>query len=377
MQTLVFEIGEKPVITLESIRGDLRLSGRQGDQIEIKAYSDDVDIAQEGDSLRINCPSDTLIFLPSESRIEGGSIGGDVRATNIRGEISLRTVGGDLSLRGVGSGSFETIGGDFHARKGTGNIQVDRVGSDAVVDRISGNVTLRHVGGDLRLRRVDGTIEISAGGDASVMLTTMGGKKLFLKAGGDLSCSLPGDASASVTLTAGGDVHLPGTIAIEEAGSSRKFVLGDGDTPVELVAGGDLWFQGEETSDSLAFADLGETIASQVETEVEAGIAEMEARLEALGAGMGTYSSDRIGEQVRRAVTRARRKAERGRKRAGRARRRAEKKTRSINFSLSGRPSRRAKVSEEERISILRMLENGTITVEEAEKLLQAIEGDL
>ena len=209
------------------------------------------------------------------------------------------------------------------------------------------------------------------------MLTTLGGEKLFLKAGGDLSCSLPGDASASVTVTAGGEVYVPGTIEVEESGSLKSFVLGDGDTQVELIAGGDLWFQGEEASDPFAFADLGETIASQVETEVEAGIAQMEARLEALGSGMGTYSSDRIGEQVRRAVTRARRKAERGRKRAERARRRAGKKSRSINLNLSGRPRKRTEVSEDERLSILRMLENGTITVEEAEKLLQAIEGGL
>jgi hypothetical protein len=32
-------------------------------------------------------------------------------------------------------------------------------------------------------------------------------------------------------------------------------------------------------------------------------------------------------------------------------------------------------VSEDERLSILRMLEKGTVTVEEAEKLLQALEG--
>lgn len=377
MQTLIFEVGEQPVVKLDSIRGDLRLSGRQEGHVEVKAYSDDVDIVQEGDLVTINCPSDCLIFLPSDSRVEGNSIGGDVRVTNIRGDVTLRTVGGDLSLRGFGRGVFETVGGDFHARKGTGDIQIDRVGSDAVIDRISGSVILRNVGGDLGLRRVDGTVEIDVGGDASVMFTTLVGKKLSLKAGGDLSCSLPGDASASVTLSAGGEVYLPANIDIEEMDAGKAFTLGEGEIPVDLIAGGDLYLQGDETADPFAFADLGETIASQVESEVEAGIVEMEARLEALGAGMGTYSSDRIGEQVRRAVTRARRKAERGRKRAERARRRVERKTRSINMSLSGRPRRRVKVSEDERLSILRMLENGTITVEEAEKLLQAIEGDL
>lgn len=377
MKTLTFEVGEKPVVKLQSIRGDLRLSGRQGGQIEIKAYSDDVDIVQKGDSLTINCPSDCLIFLPSESRIDGDSIGGDVRATNIRGEVMLRTVGGDLSLRGFGKGVFETIGGNFHARKGTGDVSVDRIGGDGVIDRISGNVTLRSVGGDLRLRRVDGAVEIDVGGDVSVSFTTLVGEKLSVKAGGDLSCSLPSDASATVTVSAGGNLHIPGMIEAEEKDNGKVFEIGDGLTAVTLVAGGDLWFQGDETSDAVVFADLGATIASQVESEVEAGIAEMEARLEALGAGVGSYSSERIGEHVRRAVTRARRKAERGRRRAERATRHAAKKTRSINLNLDKRSSGRPKVSEDERLSILRMLEKGTITVEEAEKLLQALEGGL
>jgi hypothetical protein len=375
MQTLTFEVGDEPVVKLESIRGDLRLSGRKGEQIEIKAYSDDVDIDQTGDVLTITCPSDCLIFLPSESRIDGESIGGDVRATNIRGDVKLRTVGGDLSLRGFGNAVFETIGGDFHARKGTGDISVDRIGSDAVIDRISGDVTLRNVGGDLRLRRVDGAVEINIGGDVSVMFTTLVGDKVSVKAGGDLSCTLPRDASATVSLSAGGEVYIPGTVEAEEMDKTKVFTLGEGKTPVELIAGGDLWCQSDEVSDSVVFADLGETIASQVESEVEAGIAEMEARLEALGAGAGTFSSERIGEQVRRAVTRARRKAERGKRRAERTKRRVERKTRSINLNLGDRTSGKPKVSEDERLSILRMLEKGTVTVEEAEKLLQALEG--
>lgn len=376
MQTLVFEVGPKPVVKLDSIRGDLRLSGRQGGHIEIKAYSDDVDVAQKGDTLTITCPSDCLIFLPSASRIEGDSIGGDVRMTNIRGDVNLRTVGGDLSLRGFGVCVFETIGGNFHARKGTSDVSVDRIGGDAVIDRISGSVNLRNVGGDMRLRRVDGAVEINVGGDVSVMFTTLVGDKVSVKAGGDLSCSLPGDASATVAVAAGGNVHIPSTVEAEEKNKGKVFTLNEGKIPVNLIAGGDLWFQGDEAAQSVAFADLGETIASQVESEVEAGIAELEARLEALGTGVGTFSSERIGEKVRRAVTRARRKAERGRKRAERARRRG-KKTRSINLNFGSPPSGKPKISEDERLTILRMLEKGTITVEESEKLLQAIEGDV
>lgn len=377
MQTLSFEVGEKPVVKIETVRRDLRLSGRQGGQVEVKAYSDDIRIDQDGDSLTISCPSDCLIFLPSESQINAVSIGGDVRATNVRGDMNLDTVGGDLSLRAFGKTTCGTIGGDFLARKGAGDIQVARIGGDAVIDRISGNVSLNTVGGDLRLGRVDGEVVVSAGGDASIMLTTLSGESVSARAGGDLYCSLPRDASAKVTVSAGGDLILPEGIGSVDDGDEKEFTLGEGGASIDLFAGGDLWLQVGETSDFVSFADLGESIASQVESDVEAGIAEMEARLEALGAGMGTFSSDRIGEQVRRAVTRARRKAERGRRHVSQAGKHAAKKRHSIHLEFGNTPSEKRKVSEDERLSILRMLEKGTITVEEAEKLMQALEGEL
>lgn len=377
MQTQNFEVGPNPFVKIEAVRGDLRLSGRQGGQLEVKAYSDEVNIDQDGDSFTIHCPSDCLIFLPSESRIEGDSIGGDVRATNIRGEMSLGTVGGDLSLRSFGKTECETIGGNFLARKGTGDIHITRIGGDAVIDRISGSVSLNTVGGDLRLGRVDGDVDVSAGGDTSITFTTLEAEKVSANAGGDLFCSLPKDASAKVTLSSGGEAFLPEGMMSEGTGGEHVFTLGDGGTEVDIFAGGDLWFQVGESSDFVSFADLGESIASRVESDLEAGIAEMEARLEALDAGLGTFSSERIGEQVRRAVTRARRKAERGRRHASQAREHAFRKRHSIHLDLGKLSGEKQAVSEDERLSILRMLEKGTVTVEEAEKLLQALEGEL
>ena len=121
--------------------------------------------------------------------------------------------------------------------------------------------------------------------------------------------------------------------------------------------------------------------------DLEAGLAEMEARLEALGAGLGSFDSERIGDQVRRSVSRARRNADRARARSARAVRKAQRaaekaskrsKTRRVrvDLDLDTLGKKRKPVSDEERLSILRMLEKGTITVDEAEKLLQALEAN-
>jgi hypothetical protein len=398
METVSFEVGDQPKVKISSIGGDLRLSGREGKQFEAKAPTGAELVGeQKKDFIEITCSSDCLIFLPREAQVEGETVGGDIRATNITGGLVVRTAGGDVGLRGVGQVVFETIGGDLQARKGTGDLSVDRLGGDVFIDRISGDVRLRSVGGDLSLRRVDGLAEAVVGGDAALVFTTLGGEKISVSAGGDLSCRLPENASARVQISAGGDVHFTKTSVEEVVSEGKSFLkFGEGETEIQLNAGGDIWVGGMEGSEDLDLTSLGASIAAQVESEIEAGMAEMEASLEALGSGLGVFDSEKIGEQVRRAVNRAHRKADRAMKRADYARRSALRKAdralkkadyaqrrassgRSFTVKFDSARAGKGKraISDEERLSILRMLEKGTITVDEAEKLLQTLEGEL
>jgi DUF4097 and DUF4098 domain-containing protein YvlB len=382
METILFDVGEKTKVKFLSVGGDLRLSGRESTQFEAKAPTHSELIGEQKDEwIEVRCNSDCLVFLPRAASIEAETVGGDMRATNITGGLLIRTVGGDVGLRGVGTATFETIGGDLHARKGTGDLSLDRLGGDALVDRISGDVRLRSVGGDLSLRRVDGLVEVAVGGDAALSFTTLGEEKISVNAGGDLSCNLPDDASAQVHIQAGGDVHVSKTSS-EVTRSEGKVVhkFGEGETEIQLNAGGDIWVGGAEGAGDLDFTSLGSTIAQQVETEIEAGMAEMEASLEAISSGLGAFESDRIGEQVRRAVSRARRNADRARRKAHKdilkARRATHGRRLRVDFDLDVGDKGKHVVSDEERLAILRMLEKGTITVDEAENLLQALEGD-
>ncbi len=381
METIVFDVGEQPKVKFLSIGGDLRLSGRDSTQFEAKAPTGSELVGEKTDEwIEIKCNSDCLVFLPRESIIQGETVGGDVRATNIAGELMIRMIGGDLSLRSIGKATVETVGGDLHVRKATSDLSIDQTGGDAMIDRISGDVRLRSVGGDLSLRRVDGLVETTVGGDAALSFTTLGEDKISINAGGDLSCHLPEDASAEVHINAGGEVHVSKT-SLEEMRSEGKVVhkFGEGEVEIQLNAGGDVWVGGVEGSADLDFASLGSTIAERVESEIEAGMAEMEASLEAMGAGLGAFESDRIGEHVRRAVSRARRNAARAKRKAEKAKYKARKTSRrrrmqvDFDVDLGGRNKR--VVSDEERLAILRMLEKGNITVDEAENLLQALEG--
>jgi len=381
METILFDVGEKPKVKFLSVGGDLRLSGRECEQFEAKAPTGSELVGVlKGEWIEVQCKSDCLVFLPREAVIEGETVGGDLRATNITGGLIMRTVGGDVGLRGVGMASLETIGGDLHARKQTGDLSVDRLGGDVLIDRISGDVRLRSVGGDLSLRRVDGLVEAAVGGDAALSFTTLGGEKISVHAGGDLSCQLPENVSASVHTIAGGEVHLArktGEDISYEGAAVHKF--GEGEVEISLNAGGDIWVGGMEGISDMDFESLGSTIAEQVESDIEAGMAEMEASLEAMGAGLGAFESDRIGEQVRRAVGRARRNAARASKKADKARMKVKKvahgKRLRVDFDVDLGDRKKPVINDEERLTILRMLEKGTITVDEAENLLEALEG--
>jgi hypothetical protein len=97
--------------------------------------------------------------------------------------------------------------------------------------------------------------------------------------------------------------------------------------------------------------------------EVDAKMAEVEARL-----GSISFDSEQIGERVRQVVAKAQEEVN---AELGRAESAASK---WVSFHRSSR--RKEPVTEDERLAILRMVEQGIVTVDEGEALLSALEED-
>jgi hypothetical protein len=383
MDKVKIEVSGALTVIIQSIGGDLRMSGGKGNQFEAQAPEEGaLQVEPDGDKIVITCRSSCLMFLPADTRVEAEQIGGNARVTGINNELMIKTAGGDLSLRRVGRSTFELVGGDLHARNVSGDLTVDRVGGDVVAESVKGDAHLRTIGGDLVLRKVEGTVETSVGGDASLALASIGGTQSVIQAGGDISCWLPEDASATVTVRAGGDMALPTDIERESSDEETILRLGEGEATIELSAGGDLWLQ--VGTRELDFTD---DMVGNVIGDVDARIAEMEARFNAIGAGIYAFDAERIGERVRRSVERARRKAVKAQAQAekqvaklekarARAARKVAESKRRHKITFSAHEPREPVVSEEERLAVLRMLEKGMISVDEAEELLEALGGE-
>jgi hypothetical protein len=370
METLKIDVGDKPQVRITSIGGDLRLTGREGGQLEAHAPVDGkLTVTKKDDVVLVACRSGCLVFLPADSQVQAESIGGDVRAIGLNADLTMGTVGGDCSLRRLGKVTIERIGGDLDARKLEGDFSLDSGGSDGNITQVQGAVKIGTLGGDLTLGRVKGNVEVDVGGDASVRFSPDKKGRAVVSAGGDLACRLPEDVSAKITVQAGGDLQLSGIQEAESKEGGRELRIGKGEAKIDLSAGGDLWLHAGADSFGDLDLDLGESIAARI----EAKMADLDARFGATESGFSKFDSDRFGERVRRVVSRSMRKAAKAQKRAEKHRDRANK-DRHVSFGPFGAPGREP-ASDEERMSILRMIEDGKINVDEAENLLKALEG--
>jgi hypothetical protein len=362
MERLTLDTGESPHILIRTIGGDLRLVGNESTTLEAQAASKGAFTAsREGGRFEVTCREGCLIFLPTASEVEVESIGGDVRVTGLGGALRLGEAGGDVSLRRVGSVHIARIGGDLLLHRAAGDLAAERVGGDARIDLVDGAVRIDSVGGDLHAGEVSGAVSATTGGDARLELAPPPGSVSDVRAGGDIACRVAPGASARLTLKAGGDLDLGGASA-EQRPEGTTVTLGTGEASVSLTAGGDLRLRLSDVAWTNGWGpSIREDIEAAVHAQLDAAMADMQTHLRF--AGRQEFDAERFAERFGRSLHRH----------GSRGPRRQEDQTGARSAGFEAEES--GEVTDDERMSVLRMLETGKITVEQAEKLFQGLEG--
>jgi hypothetical protein len=397
-----------PNVLVAGVSGDLRVAGWDRSEIMVKTDGETLEVKLDGDPIAIACDEDLILYLPRLANLTVENVAGDANLQALRGPVSLGPVAGDLtmndlgpvtlsnvsgdaSLRSVGALNAETVGGDFALRGGHGVCAVGTIGGDASLRDVDGMVTVDSVGSDLYVRNVNGAVNVAAGADVALYVDPKPGQTYDITSGDDLIVRLSPESNVKLHLTcdSSADLHVdfPG-VELPEDCTDCEVVIGqtvEGMAEMLLTAHGDLLVTSQ--------ADPWESAAD-------------------FGVGMGDGSdwplppdfSERINRRVQAAMERAQahledanRRAEASGRRASikieAAMRRAEAKARAAevrarrgqvnvnvgrwNWDLTPRPPDEPipPVSNEERLIILKMLQEKKISVEEAEKLLAALEG--
>lgn len=359
--------GKTPRIIVDSVGGDISVVGWDGNEILLKADDDELTLNQNGEEVRFSCEDDMSLRVPKGSTLSFASIRGDAAVRGVNGDIEIKEIHGDLSMRDVGSVSIGSIESDLSLRAAHGNLYVKNAHGDISVRDVEGNVNIESVSDDLALRGARGNIKVNVGEDVVVYLEPRDDGDYLVTAGDDILLVMPSHANATVTMQGDQiDVQWPGVDQDSET-TERVVTLGSGAAKIVLSAGGDIRLTNQ---------------ANAAESADEFGNF---AGLNFDWSGFG----ERISRQVEQATQRAAKRAE---ETARRAERHAERQVRrwggkvnfgpgpSWDFGLKGMPSppgvpKSEPVADEERMAILKMLQEKKITAEQAEQLLRALEG--
>ncbi len=342
-----------------------------------------------------------------------GTVYGDTDLDSVQ-SVDLQNVRGNLRVRGANRLRASRVSGNLQVKGIAATLEVGEVGGNAtlegigaalILDQVAGNLAAKHLAGGARVPKIGGNLVLN--GEIGTGCTYQ------FNARGNALLRLPEGAGAHLRLSAKGKLLSSRALSDERReGNTLIGTLGDGGAEMVVDAAGNIVLGGgraetgaelgEEISrqieEGLRAIDL-ETIGRQVGTELDAALSRLQVKLEAV-------DWERVGVETQRAVERAMAQMQRNMDRmvdkAARHQERLERRLEREGRRMDDWERRRRASAEpsvevdaelpnwpaaqdyepadvgphldEERLSILRMVEQGQITPEEAEMLLDALE---
>ena len=412
------ETGKIPQIEVSDCAGDLII--RPWMEMAIQAKGD-FQVEQVESSHFFSSAGDLRLFVPEEAAVKVQNVRGDLSIKSIRGDVSLGDVRGDAILVGLGMVKVGEIHGDLAAKNLEGPLSIEWVHGDAVARNIdgmlsagvvhgdfaayyvNGDVRLDQGKGDINLKTVNGEVSINSG-SRDVNLRNLGGICSVHRADGDIRLK-GGLCEGEHTLTASGDivVRWPANAPLHVVAMAPEVRnrlplqdlknldgglvgrLGDGGTAITLTADGRIvlkeerlvdekWETGQKEAFDMDFmtdlAGLGERVAAEVNHHMARFGTEIE---NYFGPDFAQNISEKVSWQAEKAARKAEAAAEKAHRYAEREAARAAKYAPPPPRPRKAQTAAR-KASTEEQLKILRMVEKGTISPDEASTLLQALE---
>lgn len=391
-----------------------RLYIRGWDQAAVEAVcsAGDCTLEQVDDVIKAKGDSRLDLRVPHGASLKLTGLD-ETTVRDVFGKVDILVAGGSLTLRDVGAAAVESVSLDLTARSMAGDLSVRQVGRFLNVREVAGSLTADFVDSHVNIKDVVGDVTLKTGGSANIAVAVSDAKKVSVKAAGVITCRTNPDLNCRVSIRSGGPISIRvGEVQASNISGSYEAEFGDGEGEIVLEADGPVTLvetRVEKSASDFEFdLNLGEElsgldgmIGEQISGQLEMINEELRARMSGLSdlvnlADVSTGRAEEIRKRTEEKVARAQEKIRRAQERAARriaeAQRRAESQARreksrgrkgfsgSVNINLSDlKKSAKTKsdpVSDAERLMILNMVAENKISLEEAEALLSALEGN-
>jgi hypothetical protein len=271
------------------------------------------------------------------------------------------------------------VGADLRVKWAEGDVKVVAVGADATIREVEGSVRVGRIGADLFLRNIDGSCVVDqVGADLLLSIAFAPGNEYRFRVGSDILCRVGPDANARFIMPSHVAVGLDVEAEVTEDDDNDQQIvtLGEGSATIYIDEAVELRLVGEGEDYML-------NLGVQIEEELEARMSMLEEKLSQQLEGL----DERIRSKTEHWAAQAERLSERAQRQAERTAERLRRRMEHKKEKRKGRPGTGHvhwgtppphppldPVTEQERLMILKMVQEGKITIEEAERLLAALE---
>ena len=363
-ESQTYELGQSPRLNFRSCAADLRIAGSDSEQVEIQCPegSKNVRVQQEENVLEITASTSLTLNVPANTALALEGCAGDVRVANVK-EFAVKGHRGDLSLQQVHQVEIAAVYGDVGVG-GSASLQVTTLNGDLKVRSVSEKVALTGIRGDVWTSDTGGAVNLR-GVTGDVLIRDPGSLVEAHDLNGDIKFC--------------GDLQH-GQFSLEANGSMKVYLEPTSNVHLDLRAPlghirSDLELTNAQQAAHRLVGDLGTGVAQLTAVAASGDIR--------LGQERG---AEKLASRVARAEARAERETMRAERRAEKLKRKAERleqkaEKRTSRFSRwqikwdKPQVGKRPENLEQERQAVLRMLAEHKINAEQAEVLLDALEG--
>ncbi len=380
-------VGEGTTIIVKA-SGDLFLEGQDASEVHFQSSEDRIRVNQSNDTLYIETHASMDLEVPRGMNLIVEKVGGSAMLQDLSGSLQVQKVGGDLALQRVAAVRIEKVGGNCMIEGVSDTLSINKVGGDLVVREVAGMVEVGSMGGSGDLQVMgDGALQARAGGDLRLYITENLFGHTVLRAGADIKIYLPSNINGHFLLLSSGEqIRLElthQTEMLQNVIEERRFefTLGEVGAELEAQAGSDITLSDQPVEPRSISGELERRETAWKEARERRGNP----------TWSGGFGFDRTSAWADMISRRAQEAARRAEQRAQSATRRTEEQIRMAAEREVYRAERHSgfgsptpppppppaadPVSEQERLMVLQMLQEKKISVEQAEKLLAALEG--
>lgn len=350
-------------------------------------------IRHESKLLRLLFVEDCELSVPSNRELIIDRVSDNARLKDLQNPLTINKVGGRLALQNVNSAVVGRVSDSCLLENIRGSLKIGKIGDQLTGKNLVGSISIERVSGEAKLQGVGGALDIRGDDNIEVSLLDSNREKINIRSSDSIKLHLPAEPDASLQIRSGGESILLETGALKKKMNEGRseIRLGNGGQKIVLDAGDRVQIT-SDVPDAKEITRLFEDLDTlwnrlKAESELRRAAREKESRWEIKmvegAARIAHEALDEVEDFSNQISDDAIREAQ---LRVKEAMKQVEEQIRNLGYDLSvvgeaherqseagGQENQMADVSDEEKLVVMRLLQQQKISVEEADRLLQVL----